>query len=189
MLKSEAREYYKRERASLQASDQAKLDDLILIQFQKVKLPQLEYVLSYWPLEDNKEINTHIITRYLEFKNPGLKILYPKTDFAKKEMKAILTDEETIFKKNKFNIYEPENGEEINASLIDLVLVPLLIFDKQGHRIGYGQGFYDRWLPKCRPDCIKTGFCYFEPIEKVDDASHFDVTLNICITPRNIYVF
>ena len=189
MLKSEAREHYKHERASLQNPEKAKLDDLILIHFQKVKLPQLEYVLSYWPMDASKEINTHVITRYLEFKNPGLKILYPKTDFTKKDMKALLTDEDTIFKKNKFNIYEPENGEEINAFRIDLVLVPMLIFDKQGHRVGYGQGFYDRWLPNCRADCIKTGLCYFEPIEKVDDASHFDVTLNICITPRNIYVF
>lgn len=189
MLKSEARKHYKRERASLQMSEQAKLDDLILIQFQKVELPQLEYVLSYWPLDTSKEINTHIVTRYLEFKNPGLQILYPKTDFIKKEMKALLTHHETIFKKNEFNIYEPEQGEEISPSQIDLVLVPLLIFDKQGHRVGYGQGFYDRYLPDCRVDCIKTGLCYFEPVEKVDDASHFDVTLNLCITPWNNYVF
>jgi 5-formyltetrahydrofolate cyclo-ligase len=189
MLKSEARQYYKHERTSLKDTDKARLDDLILIQFQKVKLPQLEYVLSYWPMDTSKEINTHTITRYLEFKNPGLKILYTRTDFTKKNMTALLTDEETIFKKNKFNIYEPENGEEIKASQIDLVLVPMLIFDKSGHRVGYGQGFYDRYLPNCRADCIKTGLCYFEPIEKVDDANHFDVTLNLCITPRNIYVF
>jgi len=189
MLKSEARKKYKSDRASLQASEQSRLDDLILIQFQKVKIPQLEYVLSYWPMEANREINTHIFTRYLEFKNPGLKILYPKTDFTKKDMKALLVHKETVFKKNKFNIYEPESGDEIHASQVDLVLVPMLIFDKNGHRVGYGQGFYDRYLLNCRADCIKTGLSYFEPIEKVDDASHFDVTLNLCITPRNIYVF
>jgi 5-formyltetrahydrofolate cyclo-ligase len=189
MLKSEARKHYKNERSSLLASEQSRMDDLILIQFQKVSLPQLEYVLSYWPMEANREFNTHVVTRYLEFKNPGLKILYPKTDFAKKNMKALLTHEEAIFKKNKYNIYEPESGDEINASQIDLVLVPLLIFDQHGHRVGYGQGFYDRYLADCRADCIKAGLSYFDPIEKVDDASHFDVTLNLCITPRNIYVF
>ena len=72
---------------------------------------------------------------------------------------------------------------------IDLVFVPLLAFDKKGFRVGYGKGFYDKWLAGCRPDCIKVGFSYFEPVESIDDRHEFDVPLNLCITPHNVYVF
>ena len=43
---------------------------------------------------------------------------------------------------------------------IDVVFVPLLIFDKQGHRIGYGKGYYDRFLSKCKKDTIKVGLAW-----------------------------
>ena len=72
--------------------------------------------------------------------------------------------------------------------MIDMVFVPLLIFDKQGYRVGYGKGFYDKYLAQCRVDCLKVGFSYFEPIE-IEGTREFDVPLNLCITPNSIYVF
>jgi 5-formyltetrahydrofolate cyclo-ligase len=189
MLKSEARKIYREKRISLADKERVKLDDLLLIQFQTVPFPFLEYLLSYWPMEENKEINTHLFTDYLEFINPGLKVSYPKTDFEKIELKALLTNDETEFEQNQYNIYEPEDGEIIAASEIDFVIVPMLICDMFGQRAGYGKGFYDRYLKNCREDCIKVGLSYFEPVDKIDDTNQFDVPLNLCITPQNIYVF
>ena len=65
----------------------------------------------------------------------------------------------------------------------------MLAFDTRGNRVGYGKGFYDRYLPACRPDCIKLGFSYFDPVDSVDDAHEFDVPLDLCITPNRTYVF
>ena len=85
--------------------------------------------------------------------------------------------------------HEPMDGVVTDAGIIDLVFVPLLIVDKLGYRIGYGKGFYDKYLPHCRPDCLKVGFCYFEPIEEIEGTHEFDVPLNLCITPNKFYVF
>ncbi len=96
---------------------------------------------------------------------------------------------DTAFQKNGWNIYEPMDGTITDAGMIDMVFVPLLIFDKQGYRVGYGKGFYDKYLQRCRVDCVKVGFSYFEPIDKIEGAREFDVPLNLCITPNSIYVF
>ena len=57
----------------------------------------------------------------------------------------LLTDN-TKIKKNQYNIPEPINGLEVPTKKIDVVFVPLLAFDKKGNRVGYGKGFYDKFL-------------------------------------------
>src|SRR4030095_3969308 len=189
MRKTEARELYKQKRKELSAAQRSKLDDLMLIQFQKIELPDVHHLLSYWPIEENNEPNTHLFGGYLEFKNPAIKFLYPKSDFEKKEIEAIEINADTAFNKNAWNIYEPMDGTVAGAGMIDLVFVPLLVFDQRGFRIGYGKGFYDKYLQQCRPDCLKVGFSYFEAIEEIEGTHEFDVPLNLCITPNNVYVF
>ena len=87
------------------------------------------------------------------------------------------------------NIYEPDKGDPVLANEIDIIFVPLLAFEDNGYRVGYGKGFYDIYLAECREDCIKAGFCYFDPLDSIDDLDEFDVPLNLCITPKNVYVF
>ena len=104
-------------------------------------------------------------------------------------MQSIVCGADAAFEGNEFNILEPIEGDLVEASAIDLVIVPLLVCDEKGHRVGFGKGFYDRYLKECREDCIKVGVCYFEPVEKIDDANEFDVPLDFCITPGKAYVF
>lgn len=189
MLKKEARTVFKQKRDSLSEKERMKLDDLILIQFQKIDLPFLSLVLSFYPIEQHKEVNTFLLTDFLQFQNPGLQIAYPKTDFHKNEMQAIVCESDEVFEMNQYHIAEPTSCEIADPQTIDLVLVPLLAFDKKGYRVGYGKGFYDRFLTATRPDCIKLGFSYFEPLELIDDAADFDVPLDFCITPQKAYVF
>jgi 5-formyltetrahydrofolate cyclo-ligase len=189
MLKSEARKIYKEKRTALSVAERTKLDDLLLIQLQKVELPFITFLLSYWPVEDNHEPHTHLFTDYLEFRNPDLVVCYPRTDFSSQTLSAVQTNDDTRFRKNKYNIYEPEAGDMVNPAGIDLVFVPLLAFDKKGYRAGYGRGFYDRYLPQCRTDCLRIGFSYFEPLDQLDDRSEFDVPLNLCVTPATVYAF
>ena len=181
--------YSNRRRKHLSDAERAKADDLMLIQFQKTELPHIDHLLTYWPIEENNEPNTHLFNDYIEFKNPAIKFLYPKTDFETQEMEAIEVNADTAFQKNGWNIYEPMDGTVTDAMAIDMIFVPLIIFDKRGYRIGYGKGFYDEYLKRCKPDCLKVGFCYFEPIDLIEDTHEFDVPLNLCITPNNAYVF
>lgn len=189
MLKAEARRFYKEKRQCLSSTDKVKLDDLLLIQLQTVPLPFITFILSYWPMEQDKEPNTHLFTDYLEFQNPELIICYPKTNFQHHSIEAIQVNDDTRFRKNEYNLYEPEDGVVVNPPGIDMVFVPLVSFDKRGFRVGYGKGFYDRYLTLCRSECLKIGFSYFEPIDEIEDANHFDVSLNLCVTPSTVYVF
>ena len=189
MIKRELRKIYWEKRNALTAAEQSKLDDLLLIQFQTANLPFISTLFSFWPIEENKEPNAHLFTDYLEFKNPELVIAYPKSDFFMDEMFAVSTNAETSFIKNEFNIYEPEEGNRIETDEIDMILVPLLAFDKNGYRVGYGKGFYDKFLAGCRKDCIKAGLSYFPPVNVIADKDEFDVPLDLCITPQTVYVF
>ena len=173
----------------LSDAERSKMDDLMLIQFQSVELPFLQSVLSYWPIEENNEPDTHLFTEYLKFRNPELKICYPVSDFVNMIMQAVATDIDTPFEKRHLNIHEPGEGIPVPAIEIEMVFVPLLAFDREGYRVGYGKGFYDKYLAQCTGDCIKTGFCYFDPIPSIDDRNEFDVPLDLCITPQNVYVF
>jgi 16S rRNA (guanine(966)-N(2))-methyltransferase RsmD len=147
------------------------------------------FVLEHTPRNNYNEIDPFAITRFLQFQNPGLLIAYPKTDFADSSMKAILCDDESEFENNHLGIPEPSGSDAVDPLEIDIVLLPLLSFDERGFRVGYGKGFYDTYLKKCRPDCIKVGLSYFEAIPLIEDANDFDVPLNYCITPQKVYVF
>jgi len=127
MHKEEARRIFKEKRKELSNAERAKADDLMLIQLQKIEIPHIDHLLSYWPIEENNEPNTHLFNDYLEFKNPAIKFLYPKTDFEKNEMEAIEVNADTAFHKNGRNIHEPVDGTLTDAMALDLVFVPLLI--------------------------------------------------------------
>ena len=190
MTKKELRAVYKEKRLALSATDKLKLDDLLLIQLQRLPLPNnIRVLVSYWPLEHHAEVNTHLFTRYMEHAIPALRVCYPVVDFAAREMKAILVHDETDFVENEQGIPEPEEGDEIDAADIDMIFVPLLAYDTKGYRVGYGKGFYDRFLKKCRTDVLTVGFSYFQPVDNIDDKNQFDVPLSFCIIPEQVYEF
>src|SRR2546430_15443522 len=125
MLKEEARKIYKQKRKELPDAERSKRDDLLLIQFQTVELPFIHHLLSYWPIEENQEPNTHLFNDYIEFRNPAVKILYPKSDFEKTEIEAVEVNADTAFEKTPRNIYEPMDGTVTDSGLIDMAFVPL----------------------------------------------------------------
>jgi len=71
----------------------------------------------------------------------------------------------------------------------DVVIVPMVIADERGYRVGYGKGFYDGFLAKCRPDCQFIGVCFYEPIEEIEDVHEHDVKLHACVTPSKVHLF
>ncbi len=189
MKKKELRKIFAEKRSSLSDAEKSKLDDLLLIQFQKLRLPVIQYLFTYYPLVAKHEPDTGLVTRYLQFLFPHLQIAIPKTDFNTGEMKAMLVSDESIYALNHYGIYEPENSIELDPLMIDLVIVPLLAFDKTGFRVGYGKGFYDKYLALCDEKIVTVGFSYFEPVEKIEDTNAFDVPLKYCITPERLYEF
>ena len=189
LSKATLRNTYKQRRKDLSDSDRMKMDDLILIQFQRLILHDVHALLSYWPIKSHYEINILPVTDYLIFKIPGLRVCFPKTDFAQTKLQAIEVDKQTTFEVNHAGILEPVEGEHIFPEELDMVFVPMLAYDKKGYRVGYGKGFYDRYLQSCRPNVIKVGFSYFEPEEAIPEVNEYDIPLNLAITPQSIYEF
>jgi len=189
MNKQQLRELYKEKRSLLSSTDKMKYDDLLLIQFQQLSFTHIQTVFSYWPLDHMNEPDTHNVSEFLHFVIPDLQLAYPRTNFSSSQMDAIAVNDDTIYITNDYGITEPEDGKTIDPKAIDLILVPLLIFDKKGFRVGYGKGFYDKYLSQCREDVIKVGFSYFDAIDRIDDTNEYDIPLNLCITPDIIYEF
>ena len=189
ITKAALRTAYKQRRRELTEKDRLILDDLILIQFQKLILHDVHALLSYWPIKSHYEINTLPITDYLTFKIPGLRVCFPKTDFAQTKLQAVEVDKNTSFEINHAGIGEPVDGELIYPEELDMVFVPMLAYDKRGYRVGYGKGFYDRYLHLCKKNVIKIGFSYFEPEDLIPEVNEFDIPLNLAITPHCIYEF
>lgn len=97
-------------------------------------------------------------------------ICVPKVINLREGMKAIeIHNLQELKKCGKYNILEPEDFDnEIKAESVDLFLVPGLAFDSSGGRIGYGAGFYDRFLKDSRRDALKLGLSYdFQLIKEV----------------------
>lgn len=187
MRKQELRNIYIQKRLNISSKEKLKLDDLLLIQFQQLSFQNISLLFTYWPMAHTAEPDTLLFTRYLKHMTPGLQIAYPVTSFIDVNMQAVLINENTVYHTNSYGITEPGEGKIIAPELIDLVFIPMLISDKSGFRVGYGKGFYDRYLQQCRHDVLKISFNYFEPIDEIDDTHQFDVPLNFCITPYRVY--
>ena len=156
--------------------------------FKEFKLSN-ECLHVFLSIAKNNEVNTYFIINQVlrEFKE--VKIVVPKSDFSNGKITSFTYDEHTKLKVNKLGIPEPTTGELIDPKKFDIVLVPLLAFDKKGFRVGYGKGFYDRLLSTCKPETIKIGLSLFAPIEEISDIKKFDIKLNYCITPTELYKF
>jgi len=188
MNKEQLRSQFKEKRKLLSSKDCLRYDDLLLIQFQQIVFSAIQSLMTYWPLSKQIEPNTHLFSGYLRHLIPGLKICYPKMN-SNNQIEAILIDENTKYVTNELGITEPKEGLLIEPSSIDMVLVPLFIFDQNGYRVGYGKGHYDRFLANSKEDAILVGLSYFEPIQMITDTNEFDIPLTLGITPTHIYEF
>ena len=189
MTKQEARNLYSEKRMKLTTGERNRFDDLLLIQFQKLVLPEILLVHTYLAIESKNEFATDAILHFLEFQHPFIQFVIPRINTVTNKLEQVQHTEELQFQKNKWGIMEPMDGKIIQPSEIDLVLVPLLAFDEAGNRVGYGKGYYDQLLSECRKDVIKVGFSYFEAINKITDSASFDIPLSYCVTPHRIYEF
>ena len=133
-----------------------------------------QYFHLFLPIEKKKEINTEYILSILQGKDKN--VILPKV--VGQGLKHYLLLDSTNLLVNSWGIPEPVEGVEIEPKKIDVVFVPLLAFDKQGHRIGYGKGMYDDFLAECRNDVVKIGLSFFEAEEEFAEVFSSDIPLD-----------
>ena len=80
------------------------------------------------------------------------------------------------------------DGEEIAPNKIGLMIMPLLAFSEDGFRVGYGKGFYDKFISGCSSNLLKIGFSYFDATV-IDETNKLDKKMDFCITPERIFEF
>lgn len=154
-----------------------------------LKLPiwDFDFYHLFLPISEKNEVDTEPILHILQGKDKN--VVLSRSDFKTRELKNYLLTDTTVIRKNEWNIPEPVDGIEISASKIGVVFVPLLAFDKTGHRVGYGKGFYDVFLSGCSKDVVKIGLSFFEAEEEIPDILSTDVPLDYCVTPTKTYNF
>lgn len=175
-------------RANLSPVQQEKNQDLLLIQFQKLEIPFLQMVHTYMPIMDKNEPDPEPLVRWLMFRNPGLQLSVPKM-IDQQKLVHLEIQEDTKWELNQWRIPEPVTGVVMDPDMFDLIFIPLLGFDLQGNRIGYGKGFYDRFLKDCRTDALKIGLSFLPPVDEQFHVDPWDIPLDYCVTPQQIYAF
>lgn len=187
MKKTELRKQYRQKRQQLTSET---IDDLSLdIANQTLTLPiwDKKTYSIFLSIERQKEINTDFLLNILQGKDKNVAL--SKSIFKTLEMQHFLLTDNTKIKISSFGIPEPIDGFEVYPPQIDVVFVPLLAFDKSGNRVGYGKGFYDRFLSQCREDVLKIGMSFFEPEEEQISTTENDIALDYCVTPKQVYKF
>lgn len=167
------------------------LSYLIFFNLKKIsKWDNMLYYHIFIPIRKFNEINTFIIINFLMKKNKYVTI--PFSNFKNISIKNYLFQNKYSLIKNKYGILEPnhkKNKKIISPKLIDVIFIPLIIFDLKGYRIGYGMGFYDRFVQLCKKEVIKIGLSLFSPIKNIENIHKDDLKLDIVVTTNNIYFF
>ena len=190
VTKAELRKIYLEKRISLSPVEHADLSRAITDRlFAEIDFRSIRTFDCYIALAHFGEVETGLIFRRAWEQSPQTVTTAPRINYASGEIESILYIPETRLIESKWRIPEPDGRETIAPEALDLIIAPLLCFDAKGHRVGYGRGFYDRLLQKCRPDCIKAGLSFFPPITAVLDVHEADVPLDLCFTPGETYRF
>lgn len=187
MNKKELRKKYKELRNSLSENEIEDKSLAIANRLLQLDIWDKTYFNLFLTIVELKEVETEFVLQILAGKDK--EIVISKTDFESLIMMHYLLTDNTKIKKNEYNIPEPINGLEVPVNKIDVVFVPLLAFDKKGNRVGYGKGFYDKFLSECKPDIIKVGLSFFEAEMQIKDIYENDIRLDYCVTPDKIYSF
>ncbi|WP_419212948.1 5-formyltetrahydrofolate cyclo-ligase [Maribacter sp. X9] len=186
MLKNDLRIKYSKLRSLLSPFDITEKSILISNEVLKLPIWDFQNYHIFLPIEKKAEIETEGIISILLGLDKN--VIVPKISSPTQLEHYLLTDS-TTFQTSPLGIPEPIDGFPVKPTKIDAVFIPLLAFDTIGNRIGYGKGFYDRFLNDCRPDVIKIGLSFFEAEEKIIDVSAFDIPLDYCVTPHKTYSF
>lgn len=185
MTKAELRKLFIKKRSELDSLQRMTLSEQITKNlFDSFNFKRLSFVHCYLSMENNNEPETGLIIERIRHEFSQISVYVPRVDFRSDEIESIHLERKTNLIKNRWGIPEPVSGKTANPEIFDLVIVPLVCFDKSGNRVGYGKGFYDRFLSRCRKDCIKAGLSFFPPVESISDIYPGDIRLDLCFTRK-----
>jgi 5-formyltetrahydrofolate cyclo-ligase len=185
MTKSELRQYYLQKRKDFSEIEINEMSLQILDKLKSMDIWNFETYHLFQSIVHQNEVQTKAILDDLFSQKKT--VVVPKVKGL--EIKNCKVNQDTEWINGKFNVPEPFECTEVPSHEIDVVFIPLLISDRKGNRIGYGGGFYDRFLAKCPENTLKIGLNFFAPIDEILDVENFDIPLDYCVTPEEIVSF
>jgi 5-formyltetrahydrofolate cyclo-ligase len=161
--------------------------------FQHFPVAEWRWLHVFLPLLAKNEPDTWPIIRRVWAEQRDLQLAAPVVQPAGISLKHYELTPTTPLITSRWGISEPQAalGAEVQPAQLDAVLVPLLVCDQRGHRVGYGGGFYDRFLAQCRPNAVFIGLSILddEPVPEIADVLPTDVPLHTCIIPGGMWNF
>jgi 5-formyltetrahydrofolate cyclo-ligase len=161
--------------------------------FRHFPVAEWRWLHVFLPLAAKQEPDTWAIIRQVWAAQPLLRLAAPVVQPDNISLKHYELTPDTPLLANRWGIPEPlaDAATEVLPAQLDAVLVPLLVCDQRGHRVGYGGGFYDRFLAQCRPGTQFIGLSILDeaPVPEIADVLPTDVPLYACITPGGVWNF
>lgn len=118
-------------------------------------------------------------------RNAGKTVCYPRVDGER--MGFFEVSDLATLTRGVFGLMEPQPGRRIPVSELDLMVVPGVAFDRNGHRLGYGKGFYDRELHAVGFSGVLVGLCYeFQLLLRLPSQSH-DIPMDCLVTEQGLF--
>lgn len=144
---------------------------------------EAEVVHTYISMNERREVNTdELIEELFESEK---KIIVPVTNFSDHSLTHIELHSFGELITNKWGVREPENkDDEVEPEDLDLIIIPMAAADRKGNRLGYGQGFYDRFLEQTVG--LKVGLVFSDFLFDEIPAEEFDVKLDVIITEEEL---
>ncbi len=141
-----------------------------------------ETIHCYVSINERKEVNTHfLIQALLDSKK---KVVVPVTNFDDNTLSHYYLERFSDLKKNRWNVPEPTSGRIAGPAEPDLVIVPMVGGDLDKNRLGYGKGFYDRFLKKAKG--IKIGLLFERCLVDRLPSESFDVPMDKLVTEGKV---
>jgi 5-formyltetrahydrofolate cyclo-ligase len=186
MQKSQLRKQALAQRKALSDDEWSLLNKKLLDQFKTLDFSAIKSLHIFLPIVNKKEPDTFLFIDWLQQKHPELEIVVPKVEFESSLMNHFSYQGKEDLIESHYQIPEPQNAKPF-VGTPDMVIVPLLAFDQRGYRVGYGKGFYDRFLQGIETE--KVGLSLFDAVPEIEDVHLNDIKLDLCVTPYKIVNF
>lgn len=182
--KKNIRTYYLNKRMQINNKLKKNIDNKLFQLFINSPFILFKTYHFFLPINNKNEFNTYLLINFLLKKK---QIVVPKV--INNHLEHFIFNHNTKVKIDKWNIPNPINTQSyLSLEKIEIVIVPLLICDSKGNRIGYGKGYYDKFLSKLRKNTLKIGINFFDCITQIPKEKH-DIKLNYLISPNGIRKF
>lgn len=191
MTKAQLRKQFLHQRRQLpEATYQQACDAITQHFFTQFDIAALHCLHLFLPIVKQREIDTWRIVQRIWQQYPHIQLVIPRSNQHDASLQHYLFNQNTSLETNPWGIPEPVDALILSdIGRLDMVLIPLLCFDTVGYRVGYGKGFYDRFLVQCRPDTVKVGLSLFAAVSHISDVNQYDVKLDAAITPEGSVFF